>query len=460
VHPIHVLRVGCPHSGPRQVAERLAARFKLDFVPSLDGDGARETDVPECDAILVDPSGQPASERIAWTCEVLQHIGERRPEIRPVTLVELEDAELACAALDAGSWTIAPADPAAVEKRLLAAARLRRLGADEGGEEEAEDGDGGPLLGSSEPIRQVRSQIDRVAGSDVPVLITGESGTGKELAAALIHDGSGRGAGPFIAINCGAIPESLLEAELFGCERGAFTGATRARLGRLRAAEGGTLLLDEVGELAPSLQSKLLRFLQDHKVEPVGARRRIPVDVRVIAATNRDLREAMQDGAFREDLYYRLAVFELRMPRLAERGDDVVRLARHFVRRFNADRCCGRGEARRPAPIRGLSCDAIEALRGAEWPGNVRELINRVRRALLLAQGPLLTAADLGLAGGSSHEIVSLRDARHEADARCIRRALRRHGWRKRETAKALGISRTRLYELMRSYEIEDRAPY
>jgi two-component system NtrC family response regulator len=250
-----------------------------------------------------------------------------------------------------------------------------------------------------------------------------------------------------VAINCAAIPENLLESELFGCERGAYTGAVRTRRGRLEAADGGTLLLDEVGELASHLQVKLLRFLQDHVVEPVGSSKRIALDVRVVAATNRNLEAAVEAGEFREDLYYRIAVLTLALPRLVERGEDVLLLARHFLERFGVE--LGR-------PALGFSADAIAALRSADWPGNVRELINRVRRALVAADGPEIGAADLGFAQHEPDPVISLREARRQGETDCIARALRRHGGRKRETARALGISRTRLYELMRGYDILD----
>jgi DNA-binding NtrC family response regulator len=375
-----------------------------------------------------------------------------------VVLTAEKQREVARAALASGAWDVVTSktEPEGLAARLAASARLSRLqrqmpsDAWEASPFEDEESGGCTLLGHEPVLLGVRRDIELVANSDVPVLITGESGTGKELAARAIHEQSRRAEGPFIPINCGAIPETLLESELFGCERGAFTGATRARRGLFEAADGGTLFLDEVGELAPSLQAKLLRFLQDHKVERVGSLRLIPVDVRVVAATNRNLVSGLANGQFREDLYYRLAVFTLKMPRLAERGDDIVLLAKHFLRHYGPDR----GRA-----AQGLSPDAAEALLSSPWPGNVRELINRVRRALIVTEGPLVTAADLGFDAHCGVPVPKLRAARRRAEALCIEDCLRRHGWRKRETAEALEISRTRLYELMRRDGIPDQLP-
>jgi DNA-binding NtrC family response regulator len=302
------------------------------------------------------------------------------------------------------------------------------------------------MVGTSDPIRRIFALIRQVAPSDVPVLLTGESGTGKELAALAIHERSPRARSPFVAINCAAIPEALLESELFGYERGAFTGATQARRGRFEAAQGGTIFLDEVGDLAPSLQVKLLRFLQDHVVERVGARSGLPLDVRVIAATNRDISAMVQQGQFREDLYFRLAVFTVDIPPLRERGEDVVLMARYFLQRYAKDSV---------RPIRGFTPEAVDAMLDHPWPGNVRELINRVRRAVVVAEGSLICPTDLGLKAISGDPaLVTLREARREAEERCVRSALRRANWNKVEAARALGISRTQLYELMARHKI------
>ncbi len=229
-----------------------------------------------------------------------------------------------------------------------------------------------------------------MATIDVTVLVEGESGAGKELVARAIHAESSRKDGPFVVINCGAIPEALLESELFGHEKGAFTGAHTRRKGRIETAGGGTLFLDEVGELPLGLQVKLLRFLQEHHIERVGGREEIVVDTRVVAASNRDLKKATADGAFREDLYYRLSVVKISMPPLRERGEDIILLAKYFAQRFI-------DEHRRA--IKGFNKEALRSLRSHSWPGNVRELENRVRRAVVMAEGQKLTPADLETRG-------------------------------------------------------------
>jgi two-component system NtrC family response regulator len=245
------------------------------------------------------------------------------------------------------------------------------------------------LVGESEAIRKVFSLVQRVAPTDATLLIIGENGTGKELIAHAVHEASRRRSGPFVPINCGAIPETLLESELFGHERGAFTDAHRAREGKLEVASGGTVFLDEIGDLPSQLQVKLLRFLQDHRIERVGGRDSRHVDVRVVAATNRDLQVGMATGRFREDLYYRLSVVTISAPPLRDRGDDLRLLAEYFLEFY------ARHYKRR---IRGFTQSALRAIQAHPWPGNVRELENRIQRAVILAQDAYLRAEDLELA--------------------------------------------------------------
>ena len=242
------------------------------------------------------------------------------------------------------------------------------------------------IIGSAPPMKWVFEVIDQVAPSRATVLITGESGTGKELVAAAIHQASPRSNGPFVKVHCAALAESLLESELFGHERGAFTGAVGRRDGRFAIADGGTLFLDEIGEISPAIQVKLLRFLQEHEFERVGGDRPIQVDVRIIVATNRDLAQMVRDGKFREDLYYRLDVVSLEMPPLRERRSDIPALAQFFVERFARDN---------GKPLEGFTSDALERLSAHDWPGNVRELENAIERAVVMAQGPLVEARHL-----------------------------------------------------------------
>jgi two-component system NtrC family response regulator len=298
------------------------------------------------------------------------------------------------------------------------------------------------IVGFCPAIQDVFRAVRRVAGSDAQVLISGESGTGKELVARAIHRLSERASGPFVAINCGAIPENLLESELFGHEKGAFTGAHARRAGRIESSHRGTLFLDEVGELPVALQVKLLRFLQEHRLERVGGRQEIAVDVRVIAATNADLDREMKEERFREDLFYRLAVVRLALPPLRERGEDITVLAKIFLERFAAEN---------KKSISGFSSEALEALKSHDWPGNVRELENRVKRAIIMAEGRKLTSADLELSSslGERYRNVTLKEAREELERDLIQRTLRKHNGNMTRTAAELQVSRPTLYELV-----------
>ena len=278
------------------------------------------------------------------------------------------------------------------------------------------------MLGGSIRMQSVFNSIRRVATTDAPVLILGESGTGKEVAARAIHRQSRRQAGTFVPINCGAIPETLLESELFGHEKGAFTGAHLQRKGRIETASEGTLFLDEIGELPLALQVKLLRFLQDQVVERVGGRVPIDVNTRVVAATNVDLKKAMADGKFREDLYYRLAVVTIDLPPLRQRQNDVLLLAKFFLRKFAADNA-------RPGLV--LSQSAERAIQRYGWPGNVRELENRLKRAVIMVEGHHVTPVDLELnTDAAPSHTRSLKDAREAAERDVILAALQRNAWK------------------------------
>jgi two-component system NtrC family response regulator len=436
----------------------------LEWVPPgstvafVEGESVRsrsELRLPEFDAAIVDSLTVPSEDRIEWTSEVLANLLSLEPGARILVRTEADGAELAREALRSGAWDVVPEDlgPSELVQRAEIAARLGRVQREGPSStfsaEERDDGDDGDaiqMVGTSPEMRSVFSLIRRVSRSDAPVLITGESGTGKELTALAIHERSLRAEGPFVPINCAAIPESLLEAELFGYERGAFTDATQARPGRLETAQGGTVFLDEIGDLPPLFQVKLLRFLQDHVIERVGGSGRIPLDVRVLAATNRDLHALVANGRFREDLYYRLAVVPLHMPPLRDRGDDVALMACHYLGRYAR-------EAGKDLPR--FSSDAIDALLEWEWPGNIRELINRVRRAVVVAEGPEVDAADLGLDETlRTRSTLTLREARRRAEIECIRAALERKDGNKAGAARSLGISRTQLYELMHRYRI------
>ncbi len=307
----------------------------------------------------------------------------------------------------------------------------------------------GSLLTASPEMVKVMRTVERVATADVSVMLLGASGTGQELLARAVHEKSSRAKGEFVAINCAAIPENLLEAELFGYERGAFTGAVKTTPGKIELAQGGTLFLDEVGDIPLPLQVKLLRFLQERVIERIGGRTTIAVDTRIVCATHQDLDAMIADGRFREDLYYRLAEIVVKIPSLAERAGDAVLLARHFVTRF----------AREMNPkVQGLSPDAVEAIDGYNWPGNVRELENRIKRAVIMAEGKWVGASDLDLPGAKGNEAeplpINLRAAREVADRRAIRQALTRTENNISGAAKLLGISRPTLYDLMKQYQL------
>ena len=302
---------------------------------------------------------------------------------------------------------------------------------------------GGIVTAAPEMIKVART-VERVAQTDVSLLVLGASGTGKELVARGLHGASRRARGPFVAINCAAIPETLLEAELFGHEKGAFTGAVRTVEGKIEQAQGGTLFLDEIGDVPLPLQVKLLRFLQERVIERIGGRKAIPIDVRIVCATHRDVEAMVATGGFREDLWYRLAEMVVRLPPLAERPGDAVLLARHFLRRHAAEI---------NPQIKGLAPDAAEAIARWGWPGNVRELENRIKRAVIMAEGRLITAADIDLPGGAGEaRPINLRAAREAADRRAIGEALAHADGNISATARMLGISRPTLYDLLKAY--------
>jgi two-component system, NtrC family, response regulator len=299
------------------------------------------------------------------------------------------------------------------------------------------------LLGVSPVMQVVYDKIRRVAGSSVPVLIQGETGTGKELVARAIHRQSPRQTGPFVAINCGAIPETLIESELFGHEKGSFTGAHKLQKGKVEFAHQGTLFLDEIGDLAMPMQVKLLRFLQEGKIERIGGREWVGVDVRIVAATNVSLQEAMEKGRFREDLFYRLGVVELVVPPLRERGEDALVLAHAFLSRYKSLN----------VKVNGLSQAACDAIRAYGWPGNVRQLENRLKRAVLMAKGGQLTPEDLELQ--PAEQIASprtLREARAQLEKDMIQQALAVHNGNISRAAEGLGLSRQTFYDLLNKY--------
>lgn len=302
----------------------------------------------------------------------------------------------------------------------------------------------GGIIGSSPQMTSLLRIVEKVASTDIAVLLLGESGTGKELLANAVHRLSSRSRGPFVPISCAAIPEALLESELFGHEKGAFTGAIRQSIGKIESANGGTLFLDEIGDVSLAMQVKLLRFLQNRIVERVGGRQAIQVDVRIVCATHQDLPRLIAEERFREDLYYRINEVAVHVPPLRERTGDIGLLANYFLKKFTA-------EFARPA--RAFSAEALSAMAAQSWRGNVRELENRVKRATIMAPGPIVGADDLELSAPvEAKPLLNLREARFDAEARVLRQALAQTGSNVSQAAKLLGVSRPTLYDLMRQH--------
>ncbi len=297
------------------------------------------------------------------------------------------------------------------------------------------------MLGTSPQMQGVFAFIRKVAGTTAPVLLLGESGTGKEMAALAIHRRSPRKEGPFVPINCNAIPENLLESELFGHEKGAFTGATMQRAGLIETASGGTIFLDEIGDLPARLQVKILRFLQEQRFQRVGGRQELESDARVVAATNADLKTGIAKGTFREDLYFRLAVVVISLPPLRERGEDASLLAHEFLQRFAVQN--GKTNLSfAPEALRSINCHS--------WPGNIRELQNRVKRAVIMSESKRITVSDLELgAQGNGPPATTLKEARENLEREMVQQALKRHLGKISSAASELGVSRPTLYELM-----------
>jgi two-component system NtrC family response regulator len=385
--------------------------------------------------------------------KALEEILTRAPSTKVLVLTGNRERENALRAMHLGAFDyhLKPIDLA--EFKIV----LRRVAYLHGLEQESEtwigESEGArfeEILGTTPAMRKIFGVIQRVARTDATVLIEGESGTGKELIARAIHARSRRADGPFVPINCGAIPETLIESELFGHEKGAFTGAHVQRRGRLELANGGTLFLDEIGELPLLLQVKLLRFLQERTIERVGGRESIQLELRIIAATNRELKVQTQKGLFREDLYYRLSVVTIQVPPLRERGEDIILLANFYLRRFAQER------HRR---LR-FGVDALQALTAYSWPGNIRELENKVSRAVIMTSSRLIGPADLDLeaAAPAVHQPTSIREARDRAEREVLIEALTRHRGNISQAAASLGVSRPTLHGLLDKHTIEAKS--
>ena len=308
----------------------------------------------------------------------------------------------------------------------------------------------GRIIGNSDAIQTVMCKAEKIAGTDISTLLLGESGTGKEVFARTIHEHSPRKDQPFVAINCASIPENLLESELFGYEKGAFTGANKTTIGKIETAQGGTLFLDEIGDMPIGLQAKMLRFLQERVIERVGGRNEIPVDIRVICATHRDIQSMVGEETFREDLFYRIGEIPINIPPLREREQDIILLARTFLNQYREEF---------NAKAKSFSDGAIRAMLAHRWPGNIRELQNKLKSAVIMAEGTVIQADDLGLLEPSEDfesEILNLREVREQAESKAIRKAYQRADKNMSKTAELLGVTRPTLYSLIDKYHLED----
>lgn len=390
-----------------------------------------------------DPDG--ATEGLA----TLQAILDAQPQTKVIIASGNEDRENAVRAISLGAYDFC-AKPVDIEMLSLIIERAWHVFKLEVENRQLlEDGQASPfgsIITEDSSVQQACRTIEKVAGTDVTVLVTGESGTGKELMARALHDISPRAGNTFVAINCAAIPETLLESELFGFEKGAFTGAAKQTIGKIEVADQGTLFLDEIGDLPSSLQAKLLRFLQDRVVERLGGRRQIPVDVRIVCATHQNLEAMIAAGTFREDLYYRLNEINVHIPPLRERQGDAILLARFFLNRFNEQY---------KKSLRGYSDAALIALGNHRWPGNVRQLENLVKKAVIMAEGKTIKPDDLEMSEATdSGELLTIKEVRERAERRHIQDVLAATEGNVSKTAKLLGVSRPTLYDLLRNLDI------
>jgi two-component system, NtrC family, response regulator len=426
-----------------------------DFEVIVAGDrasaiAALRSEVP--DVVTLDLGLPPDPDGTSEGFAVLDEIMALKPDTKVVVASGHGARESALQAIARGAYDFyqKPVDIDALGLIVRRALQLHRLEAENrklAAKVEKEEKVLGRMITAAPEMVRVARTIERVANTNVSVMLLGASGTGKELLARGLHDASDRAGGEFVAINCAAIPENLLESELFGHEKGAFTGAVKTTQGKIEQAGGGTLFLDEVGDIPLQLQVKLLRFLQERVIERVGSRDSIAVDTRIVCATHQDLEAMIADGRFREDLYYRLAEIVVKIPSLSERPGDAILLAKAFLTRFAAEM---------NPKVRGFASDALAAIDSWPWPGNVRELENRVKRAVIMADEKLVSATDLDLGDREEQKAtaLNLKSARELADRKVIRHALARSEGNISSTAKLLGISRPTLYDLLKQYDL------
>ncbi|HEX21836.1 MAG TPA: PEP-CTERM-box response regulator transcription factor [Chromatiales bacterium] len=392
------------------------------------------------------PDPANASEGLATLVEILSEF----PLTKVIVVTGNDDRENAVRAVSQGAYDFyqKPVEPEILGMIIDRAHALHDLEEEHRQLQQARISQLEGVIGASPQMQKACRMVEKVAPSDVTTLLLGESGTGKELFARSLHTLSPRSGGPFVAINCAAIPEALLESELFGYEKGAFTGASRQTKGKIEYAEGGTFFLDEVGDLPMALQAKMLRFLQERVIERVGGHKEIPVNVRIVCATHQDLPRLAEERKFREDLYYRISEISIRIPPLREREGDELMLARVFLDRFSSKN----GRA-----LKGFSREALDAIEQYPWPGNVRELENKMKRVNIMAEGEYVTAADLELTVGEDSQpvMLSLRQVREVAERKALQRALTLSKGNMSQAAELLEVSRPTLYDLLNKYGLK-----
>jgi two-component system NtrC family response regulator len=392
------------------------------------------------------PDPTNASEGMACLTEILQH----NPDTKVIVITGSTDTEHALQAVALGAYDYyqKPIDVDVLNVIVARAFKLSELEAEnrilKSANYKSQD-----IIGNSESILKACRMVEKIAPTEITTLLLGESGTGKEVFARSIHKQSPRAGKPFVAINCASIPENLLESELFGYEKGAFTGANKTTLGKVETANGGTLMLDEIGDMPLALQAKMLRFLQERVIERVGGRSEIEVDVRVLCATHRNLAEMVAEQSFREDLFYRVSEITLNIPPLRNRGQDIVVIAKSLLQKFNQEFNTN---------IQGFTEDAIHAMLGHRWPGNIRELQNKLKSAVIMADNKFISAEDLGLVvdHNASSPLLTLRKVREQAETQAIRHAYNLSNGNLSKTADVLGVTRPTLYALIDKYKMLD----
>ncbi len=456
----------------KQLKWGLGKEYKVFLAESVD-EAIKIFNQHSPDVVTLDLGLPPDIDGASEGLRCLQIILRQRPETKVIVLSGNEDHANALAAVNLGAYDYYHKPINLDELKIILARAFHLAGLEEENRqlqivaEQGKTNGYSGIFGQCRQMQQVFAMIKKVASIDVPILILGESGTGKEVVARAIHNRGIRKAGNIVAINCGAIPESLLESELFGHEKGAFTGAQNRVQGKVEYAAEGTLFLDEIGEMAPLLQVKLLRFLQEKVIQRVGGREDISVDTRIVAATNVNIQESIKSGKFREDLYYRIGVITIELPPLRERGEDIDLLANIFLRRFGQEF----GQK-----VRGFSRAAHDYLRSYDWPGNVRELENKIKRAVVMAESPIIDEYDLGFAekleisavneshtndnlrdssdqhSGFNFAGLTLKDARSQVEKVLLQQALERAEGNIVKAAKELAVSRPTLYDLLKKH--------